>query len=149
MAHRTLTKDNAEKNVDSATPTTTAGLLTPASCPTVPQVTTNCLLKTAVAPIIAGNIKTLASILFDEGAQHSFISAALASELQINPTSTVDMTVASFGTTSTTHQKPGVATVQIETESGEFIPISVLTVPSIAAPIQNSVSSTLCSMPHL
>ena len=87
--------------------------------------------------MVTGNIKTHASILFDEGAQRSFISAALASELQINPTSTVDMTVTSFGTTSTTHQKLGVTTVEIETESGKLIPISVLIVPSIAAPIQN------------
>ena len=73
----------------------------------------------------------------------------MASESQIIPTSMTDMAVASFGTTSTTHQKLGVATVEIETESGELIPISVLIVPSIAAPIQNSVSNAVYSMPHL
>ena len=139
---------SSEKKTDSTTPTPTAELLTPASCYKAPQITT-CLLKTAVAPVVAGNIKAQANILFDEGAQRSFISAAMASELQVIPTSTADMAVASFGTTSTTHQKLGVATVEFETESGELIPISVLIVPSIAAPIQNSVSNTVCSMSHL
>ena len=53
-----------------------------------------CLLKTAVAPVIAGNVKTQANILFDEGAQRSFISEEMASELQITPTSTADIAVA-------------------------------------------------------
>ena len=107
VAEKKSTPDNA--------PTTTAGLLTPTSCCEAPQSMT-CLLKTAVAPVIAGNIKTQANILFDEGAQRSFISAEMASELQITPTSTADIAVASFGTTSSTPQKLGVATVSIETE---------------------------------
>jgi len=37
-----------------------------------------CLLKTAVAPVIAGNVKTQANILFDKRAQRSFISAEMA-----------------------------------------------------------------------
>jgi len=41
--------------------------------------------KTAVAPIIAGGIKTQANILFDEGAQHLFICLAISNELQITP----------------------------------------------------------------
>ena len=39
--------------------------------------------------------------------------------------------------------------MDIETESGELIPISVLIVPLIAAPIQNLVSTSVYSMPHL
>ena len=138
-----------KKSASNSTPTTTTGgFLTPASCAEAPQNPT-CLLKTAVAPIIAGNMKTQANILFDDGAQRSFLSAEMASELQISPTSTVDIAVASFGTTSTTSQKLGVATVEVETESGELIPISVLIVPSIAAPIQNLVSTSVYTMPHL
>ena len=34
------------------------------------QITTTCLLKTAIAPVVSGKIKTQANILFDEGAQH-------------------------------------------------------------------------------
>ena len=39
--------------------------------------------------------------------------------------------------------------VEIETESGKLIPISVLIVPSIAAPIQNLVSTSVYTLPHL
>ena len=39
--------------------------------------------------------------------------------------------------------------MEVETESGELIPISVLIVPSIAAPIQNLVSTSVYTMPHL
>ena len=138
-----------KKNASDDTPTTTTGgFLTPASCSAAPQNPT-CLLKTAVAPIVAGNTRSQANILFDEGAQQSFISAEMASELQISPTSRTDIAVASFGTTSATIQKLGVATVEVETESGELIPISVLIVPSIAAPIQNLVSTSVYTMPHL
>ena len=73
----------------------------------------------------------------------------MANELQITLTSKVDIAVASFGTTSTTNQKLGVAMVEIETESGELIPISVLIVLSIAAPIQNLVSTSVYIMPYL
>ena len=63
----------------------------------------------------------------------------MANELQITPTSTVHIGVASFGTTTTSNQQLGVATVEVQTESGELIPITVLIVPSIAAPIQNLI----------
>ena len=137
-----------EGTSDSATPTTTAGLVTPASCCTASK-NTACLLKTAVAPVIANGIKTHANILFDEGAQRSFISAELANELHISPTSHADIAMASFGTKSTTHQKLGVATIEIETLSGELISMSVLIVPTIAAPIQNSISTSVYNMPHI
>ena len=40
-------------------------------------------------------------------------------------------------------------TVEIQTLSGELIPISVLVVPTIAAPIQNVVPLSVSTMPHL
>ena len=52
-------------------------------------------------------------------------------------------------TTTLTQQKFGTTMVEVETESGELIPLSVLIVPSISAPIQNSISTSVCSMPHL
>ena len=73
----------------------------------------------------------------------------MANELQISPTSTTDVVVAPFGTTFSTTQKLGVATVEVETESSELIPVSVLIVLSIAAPIQNLVSTSVYTMPHL
>jgi len=55
-------------------------------------------------------------------------------ELQISPPTQTDIAMASFGSTSMTHQKLGVATIEGETLSGELIPMSVLIVLSIAAP---------------
>ena len=71
-------------------------------CPLVPH---HCLQlaaysKTAIAPIIAANNKTNANILFDEGAQHSFISTAMVEELGIPLSSTADISLASFGNAS-------------------------------------------------
>ena len=47
------------------------------------------------------------------------------------------------------HQKLGVTTFEVETLTGEVISMSVLIVPSIAAPIQNTISSSVYKMPHL
>ena len=123
--------------------------LTPASRSIPPHINTACLLKTAIAPISAGDVKAQANILFDEGAQRSFISAEMAAELHITPATSEDISIASFGTNCTLYQQLGVATVKVETNSGELIPISVLIVPSIAAPIQNSVCASVNSMSHL
>ena len=75
-------------NVPTVPVTTTASMLTSTLNSHSHTHTHTCLLKTAVASIIAGSIKTQANILFDEGAQRLFISADLANELGIQPTST-------------------------------------------------------------
>ena len=148
----TAAESTRDKVTDNNSPSSSAdvtGMLTPASPCTTPQTVTTCLLKTAVAPIIAGNNKTKASILFDEGAQRSFISIDMVKELGISPTSTTDISLASFGSASRLHQKLGVTTVEIETVTGELIPISTLIVPTIAAPIQNAVPISVNTTPHL
>ena len=117
-----------------------------------PQTLTTCLLKTAIATVSAGNIKTSANILFDEGAQWSFITAQLAAELQISPTTTPcseQVALSSFGARSKSYQKLGVATIQVQTNVGEIIPKTVLIVPSIAIPIQNLFRVALDNVPHL
>lgn len=63
---------------------------------------TVCLLKTAVAPIHVGDVKKQANILFDKGMQRSFISAEMAAKLNIIPTTTEGLTLASFGTDNAT-----------------------------------------------
>ena len=114
-----------------------------------PQALITCLLKTAIATVTAGNIKTSANILFDEGAQRSFITAQLAAELQISPTTSEQVALSSFGARSQSYQKLGVATIQVQTNVGDIIPITVLIVPSIAIPIQNSFRVALDNVPHL
>ena len=66
-----------------------------------------------------------------------------------SPMSHTDIAIASFGTTSLSHQKLEVTTIAEETLSGEVISMSVLIVPSIAAPIHDSISASLYKMPHL
>ena len=142
--HDKVTDNNPPSSSKNVT-----GLLTPASACTTLQTVTTCLLKTAITPIIAGDHKTQVNILFDEGAQCSFISIDMVKELGISPTSTTDISLASFGSVSRLHQKLGVTTVEIETVAGELISISALIVPTIAAPIQNVVLISVSTMPHL
>lgn len=114
-----------------------------------PQTFTTCLLKMAIATVSAENIRTSANILFDEGAQRSFITTQLAAELQIIPTTSEQVALSSFGAKSQSYQKLGVATIQVQTNIGENIPITALIVPSIAVPIKNSFRIALDSVPHL
>ena len=59
-----------------------------------------CLLKTAIATVSAGDRYTRANILFDEGAQRSFISQKLADQLQLCPHSIENINISSFGAES-------------------------------------------------
>ena len=72
----------------------------------------------------------------------------MVKELEIPSNSNANISLASFGTASRTHQHLPVTTVKIETANGELIPISTL-VPMIAAPIQNAVPIALSTMPYL
>ena len=146
---RGTTHSSTSTNVPSVPVTTTAGLLTSTSGNSLPHSNTTCLLKTAVAPVIAGHTRKRANILFDEGAQRSFISAEMAAKLNLKPTTTQGLALASFGSTNTSYQELGAVTVEIETIAGDRIPISVLVIPSIAAPIQSSINTSVRNMPYL
>ena len=129
------------------------------------QTFTTYLLKTTVASVIAGNIKTSANILFDEGAQRSFITTELAEELHIVstttewvttelaeelhivPTTTERVALSSFGTKSRSYQKLGVATIQVEHRRPYPYNCSNCLVYCNAH--QNSFRVALDSVPHL
>ena len=146
---RSTTHSSASSDAPSVPVTTTAGLLTSTSGNSCRHNNATCLLKTAVAPVIAGHTRKQANILFDEGAQRSFISAEMAAKLNLKPTTTQGMALASFGSTTTSYQELGAVTVKIETITGDHIPISVLVIPSIAAPIQSSINTSVRNMPYL
>ena len=78
-----------------------------------------------------------AHILFDEGAQRSFISQKLADELQLKPTGTDTVHVASFGQNSQSVRYLQTAKVHLITDRNEKIAIHVLIVPTIAVPLCN------------
>ena len=105
-----------------------------------------CLLKTAIANVSAGETTVEGHILFDEGAQRSFITQELANQLQLQPTHHENISVSSFGEQVSTPRRLPVATVLIQTG---HIPISVLLVPKLAAPICNSIRAHLDKLPYL
>ena len=129
-------------------PVSLGSFLTPALHSNL-HATSVCLLKIAVAPVVNGHTKIHANILFDEGAQRTFISTQLAAELQVTPTSTTQVALSSFGANSKSLQTIDVATVQVETLDGELIPISALIVSTISTPIHNSCHLPLNTLPHL
>ena len=107
------------------------------------------LLKTAIADISAGLTTVEGHILFDEGAQRSFITQELANKLQLRPTGFENIAVSSFGEHVSTHQKLAVASVLINTLNKGQIPVSVLIVPKLAAPIRNSIRVHLNKLSYL
>ena len=58
---------------------------------------------------------------------HLFQQKCMAAELNIIPATTEGLTLASFETGSPTNQQIAVATVKVEANSGELIPITILT----------------------
>ena len=115
---------------------------------TVTPYKTGCLLKTAVAMVRSGDHQCRAHILFDEGAQRSFITEQLAKCLSVTPTNSQMITISAFGG-GTTPQKLDLASVSIRANDGSDIPISVFVVPKIAAPLQNLIPDPADSYPHL
>lgn len=105
-----------------------------------------CLLKTAVAIITNGDKCTRVNLLFDEGSQRSFITQDLAKILALQPYCKEDITVTSFGGQCQLNRQVNVAVINLLTLSGQAIPLTVVVVPHIATPIQNTVN---CDVTHL
>jgi len=72
----------------------------------------------------------------------------MAVELCIQPVRTQSIALASFGTATASYQELGMATVETKMLLGELIPVSVLIIPSIAAPIQSAVNSSVHGRRH-
>ena len=136
------------------TPTQTSMTVAPVSygahsnkCP--PPTNTISLLKTTIAPISSEGLRIQGNILFDDGSQHSFITEEVAIKLNLKPINSEHIAVAPFGAEYTKAQQLSVACVYVETECGESIPISVLIVPFIATPLQNSVRASVNTFQYL
>ena len=108
-----------------------------------------CLLKTTVAKVVSDVGSATVNILFDEGAQRSFISKKLANALKLLPCQNESISLASFGADASIPQCLDVTTVNIVSHIGEMIPLSVLVVPKIAAPLHCITSSKLRKLPYL
>ena len=97
-----------------------------------------CLLKTVVAKVVLDVGSATANILFDEGAQRSFISKKLANALRLTPNQYENISLASFGADASIPQRLDVTTIKVVSHTGEMIPLSVLVVPKIVAPFSVS-----------
>ncbi|XP_071161119.1 uncharacterized protein [Mytilus edulis] len=113
------------------------------------QVSPDILLKTAIAPVVYNDQEVECNILFDEGAQRSFITQKLANQLEIKPTENVSIQLSAFGDLSQKVRNLDTATIQLQTDTGEKVRINTLIVPEIAVPIKNNISLTTRSLPHL
>jgi len=101
-----------------------------------------------VTEVISERSRAIANILFDEGAQHSFISQWLADMLQLTPSRQENITVAPLGADTITPYNLGVALIHVVTQTGKSIPLSVLIVPKIAAPLHTVSHVELNKLPY-
>jgi len=114
-----------------------------------PPSNSACLLKTAIADVSANSTTVDGHILFDEGTQRSFITQELADTLQIQPVRYELITMSSFGEQVSTPTRLAVTTTSIHTLRRGKIPISILVVPKLAAPLRNLIRTCLNQFPYL
>jgi hypothetical protein len=109
-------------------------------------------LKTTVAKVTSGvasgNLCTDVNILFDEGAQRSFVTKELAEKLELRRTGTEVVELAAFGSSSKKVSHIDTATVYLLTDTKEKIAIDVLIVPTISVPLRN-VQQATTALPYL
>ena len=111
--------------------------------------TSVCLLKTAIAAVSSETTTDEGNILFDEGAQRSFVTQQLANRPHLQPTHHENISVSSFGAQVSSPRSLEVVTLFVHTLRGSRIPISALVVPKLAAPIRNSVRACLKEIQYL
>ncbi|XP_060592650.1 uncharacterized protein LOC132747318 [Ruditapes philippinarum] len=97
----------------------------------------NILLKTAIAQVSSQDYTITTNILFDEGAQRSFITEELAEKLKLKPNGSDTITLASFWWQIRTVSSYTTGRVFLHVEHREIIPLDVLIVPTIAVPLPN------------
>ena len=101
------------------------------------------LLKTAIAPVSANQRVFIdGQILFDEGAQRSFITEELAGKLDIVSTGEEKIAISGFGQNETSMRNLRTAKLYVQGETREMIPIEVLIVPKIANPVRTQRNVT-------
>ncbi|XP_063446844.1 uncharacterized protein LOC134726374 [Mytilus trossulus] len=107
------------------------------------------LLKTAKAPITYDKTHfNTANILFDEGAQRSFITQEMADLLNLRPHRKEAITISGFGESNKKVRNLQIATIYIKGLKNTLIPIEVLIIPQIAYPI-HTYSRNQSSFQHL
>ena len=93
------------------------------------------LLKTTVAPVHGRDICASANILFDEGAQRTFITEEFSREINIQLTGKESVQLSGFGDSERRVRNFDTRSLLVEAMNGEKVPINVMVVPEIAVPI--------------
>ena len=134
-----------------APPTSTTGTFTTVTRPqpSFELAHSACPLKTAITTVSAGPFSTEGNILLYEGAQRSFISQDLTDRLCLKATHTERVSLSSFGNPVLAARLLQVSTILIQTQEQSPIPISVLVVPKLTAPLQNSMWMEITKLPYL
>ena len=107
------------------------------------------LPKTAVASVASHNNHISAHILFDEGSQRSFVTSDVAAKLDLKPETQEAISLSTFGGNTSSVKRINTATVYLETIQEETIPIHVIIVPTIAAPLTTYTGANVRDLPHL
>jgi len=92
-----------------------------------------CLLKTAIAEVRSGINYCKAHILFDEGAQRSFMTQQLADTLKVESCTHHRIHISAFGGEAIPRELQSTSIAILTYDGGEVL-ISVMIVPKIAAP---------------
>ena len=110
------------------------------------------LLKTAIAEVESEGYCSYANILFDEGAQKSFITQKMADELNLRSKGTDTIRLASFGSKNEdlNHRRLNRAEIYLKTDNQEKVKLDVLIVSTIAAvPLQTGAQDRASKLPYL
>ncbi|XP_052224051.1 uncharacterized protein LOC127839707 [Dreissena polymorpha] len=107
------------------------------------------VLKTAIATVSSSNTTTDAAILFDEGAQRYFITRKLADVLQLESDGIETLSLTGFGGSNNRSLQQLERTTVYIVSKKKKIPVSVLIVPTIAAPINCGYLRSTAELPYL
>ena len=107
------------------------------------------LLKTAIATVCTDYICCEANVLFDEGAQRSFITRTLANQMGLETSEIESIHLSAFGGQASAVRHLPLVTLNVVTTSGEKIPLRVLVVEKIATPLQTHLQQGVEHLPHL
>ncbi|XP_006821839.1 uncharacterized protein LOC100377489 [Saccoglossus kowalevskii] len=108
------------------------------------------LLKTAKIPVSVNNGTIVsATVLFDEGANRTFVTESFADKIHANTTRSENIDLASFGNKHTRIRSMKRGTFDLHTISGNKAKIDALLIPEISTSMSNHVDSELLTLPYL
>lgn len=105
--------------------------------------------KPTPTPPVSNNVGSPLSKLPRATKLLSFLTRAPNAHLQLVPEREETVSLSAFGGTSSSVKQVAVATIYLQTDSGDPIPIEVIIVPAIAAPLQNHIPVDFQELPYL